>query len=814
MGEAMTEGSDVSEKTTTDEQGGDGAAPGKTVGEYAAEYIKRGRAVCRLRPGEKRPMYNGWNLESLRPEDFHDGDSIGIIAGRRSGDLVCVDLDSPEALTRADDFLPPTGMVEGRPGKPRSHRWYKVTDIPEAWTSKKASGGIGGPLKTSFKHTETKKTIIDFIGTGGQAAVPPSGHPSGERRVWDDDGEPATLPMMQLWEAVNKLAEASGGQPARRFRKKRADRGPRKERDRRPARPHAAPVGLLPLDERVRLGERFVETCPLARSGHGGHDATFRVARSLRNDLALPKDVGRPLMDRYDERLDEAGEETWSASELDHKWDTAGAHNPEYPYGCKATAPGRANDPDRLARSFIEKCPWAFWRGAYYEYDGRRYREVPLQELRALLTGHIGQCLHNAYAEQLRRHQDALRHYEQAHAGLDGDLPARHLPRPPAPPSVTSSLVSNALQALESQTVLRGGDVPLPSLLPGGEKVNLLALENGLLDLDREELRPHTPAWFSTVCLPYPYDAAATCPRWLAVLGQNLEADAERIALLQEFFGYCLTPSTDAQQCIVLAGEGANGKSVVVAGLQALLGEDNFSSVPLEDFGRRFAMAQTLGKLANIAAEVGELDRTAEGTLKAFISGDRMCFERKGKDAFTARPTARLLLSTNNVPRFADRSEGVWRRLRLVPFNRRVPEGERVPGMDKPEWWLRLGEVPGMLNWALEGLRRLRANNMRFTEPAACRAALEAHRQESDPCRVFLLEHYEPAAGGEPIPSTELYKHYQEWGKENGHANLLTSHNFGRQVRRVFRLAESRTRRCGRGEKPQRFWFGLVRQAG
>src|SRR5262245_17618758 len=161
--------------------------------------------------------------------------------------------------------------------------------------------------------------------------------------------------------------------------------------------------------------------------------------------------------------------------------------------------------------------------------------------------------------------------------------------------------------------------------------------------------------------------------------------------------------STDAQRFLFLVGEGCNGKSVVLAGLHAMLGEDNVSTVPLEDFGRRFAMAQTLGKLANITPEVGELDRTAEGTLKAFVSGDTMTFERMGKDSFSARPTARLVLLTNNLPRFSDRSDGVWRRLCLLPFNRRVPDGERVYGMDKSGWWLQAqGEVPGILNWALE----------------------------------------------------------------------------------------------------------------
>jgi P4 family phage/plasmid primase-like protien len=347
---------------------------------------------------------------------------------------------------------------------------------------------------------------------------------------------------------------------------------------------------------------------------------------------------------------------------------------------------------------------------------------------------------------------------------------------------------------------------PLPSLLPDGKAADLLALANGLLDLDALELRPHTPDWFSLACLPYGYDPQAACPRWLSVLGENLEGDAERIGLLQEFFGYSLMNSTDAQRFLFLVGEGANGKSVVLAGMHAMLGQENVSTVPLEDFGRRFAMAQTLGKLANICPEVGELDRTAEGTLKAFTSGDRMTFEKKGKDAFTARPTARLVLSTNNVPRFSDRSDGVWRRLLLVPFTRQVPTGRRVAGLDKPEFWLGAGEAPGILNWSLEGMRRLKANGLRFTEPAACRAALLEHRVDSDPCRAFLEEQYAADPEARPLRTCELYGNYKGWCEANGY-RAVSANNFGRQVRRVFGLEESRPHRFAEGVA--KAWFGL-----
>ena len=128
--------------------------------------------------------------------------------------------------------------------------------------------------------------------------------------------------------------------------------------------------------------------------------------------------------------------------------------------------------------------------------------------------------------------------------------------------------------------------------------------------------------------------------------------------------------------------------------------------------------------------------------------------------------------------------------------------------MDKEAYWAGSGELPGVLNWALEGLRRLRGNGWRFTRPAACQAALDEHRLESDPARSFLLDHYEMDAGAGPIPSEELYLAYRLWCDRNGHRNPLSNISFGKQIRRQFPGAQSATvRREGAGL--QRCWSGL-----
>jgi P4 family phage/plasmid primase-like protien len=749
--------------------------------EAAHALRERGFAIVWLCAGKKSPRRGGWTKSSQDPGDGCPGDNLGVLCGRPSGDIVCIDLDMPGSAELARAMLPATGMVDGRPGNPASHWWYRVTDVPpELEARPNVAGGIGGPRSTIFKGKVSDKSVVEFKGTGTQAVVPPSlwnGGGPRETRTWCDGdgrpvatpGEPATVDCRQLFDRVYELARALGARPAGWVEAVMNPKAPRPGRTRRvqnapgtaivaeaPPRQGADPragVLLIPLPDRLDVARVAVGRIPVARSGHGGHATTFRAARTLVNDCALPREPALELLRAYNDRLRDAGEEAWTEEELAHKIDSAltAAPDPRFPYGGKVLAEPVTN-PHRLAHEFLAGTMVRYWRDLYWEYDGRKYLLVADREMRALLTGHIERRFAEVYAAQGARYARQLEAWE---ADPKGQRPA-----PPALMPVKAALLRDVTLALDDLALLRG-TFSMPCLLPTGGEPALLAVANGLLDLNNRVLIPHTRDWFSNVCVPYPYDPAAVAPQWLAFLERNLDGDPERIRLLQEFFGYCLVKTTDAQACLILTGAGGNGKSVVLAVLRGTLGADNVATVPLEHFGQRFALAQTLGKLANLCAEVGEIDRTAEGTLKSYVSGDPMFFERKGKDGFSAPPTARLVIATNNVPRFADRSQGIWRRLLLMPMDVEIPPEERRAGMDKEEYWERAGELPGVLNWALEGLRRLRDRGWQFTLPEACRVALDDHRRESDPARTFLLDHYEADAAAVPIPAEELYQAYQ-----------------------------------------------------
>jgi hypothetical protein len=154
--------------------------------------------------------------------------------------------------------------------------------------------------------------------------------------------------------------------------------------------------------------------------------------------------------------------------------------------------------------------------------------------------------------------------------------------------------------------------------------------------------------------------------------------------LLQEIFGYCLTFDLRQQKFFLLEGGGGNGKGVVLGVLRALLGPENVSSVSLAGLHARFELASTLGKLANITSESDNVRQVDEAVLKQFTGQDAMQFEKKYRDSFSGVPTAKLIIAVNSRPPFRDRSDGLWRRLILLPFPVGIPEERQNKDLGLP----------------------------------------------------------------------------------------------------------------------------------
>jgi hypothetical protein len=241
--------------------------------EWAKIYRCRGWAIVPIRAGEKRPTARLWTRHSFEPEDFDDTDSIGIQSGCLSGNLVCIDLDDMLAVELADTYLPETGLVEGRPGKPRSHRWYKVTNIPSELTAPSTvAGGLGGPRTRQFRKPDGK-VIVEFRGTGSQAVAPPSMWQKGncqERREWHAFGEAATLPCQTLFEAVSRLAAACGW----------VDKEKTRPQSKEKTAVEMPPPEMLPLPttEAARRVRKYLAAMEPAVTGNGGDPKMFQAA--------------------------------------------------------------------------------------------------------------------------------------------------------------------------------------------------------------------------------------------------------------------------------------------------------------------------------------------------------------------------------------------------------------------------------------------------------------------------------------------------------------------------------------------------------
>ena len=432
------------------------------------------------------------------------------------------------------------------------------------------------------------------------------------------------------------------------------------------------------------------------------------------------------------------------------------------------------NDPYRLARINLKQYRTkhagrlAFWQSEWWKYKAGRYQKIELSELKAKVSLLIRKEFERTWKEK-----------------RDPNAPVE---------KVTVSLVNNVINAMASMCSV-SSSVKMPCWLPDRKKKNYLSFTNGILDLDAvfdgqpfdECLLEHTSDWFSTFRLDYEWNPEAECPRWLQYLDDVMECDDERINLLQEWAGYLLTNQNDHQKFLVLEGEGKNGKTVFFAAMTAMLGEDNVSHVSMESFGGRFDLGVTLGKAANISGDVGEIDQLAEGVLKQFTGGDTMQFDRKNLQPIQARPTAKLMAAWNQRPRIKDRSDGLWRRLLLVPFKTKVSEEKRVHGMDQPEWWIRSGESPGILLWAIAGLHRLKEKRQ-FTRCQVSIDAMTDYQIDSNPAAEFFNEYIEKNEHGE-IESKKLYDLYQHWCKQVN-CRPLGNRQFGKEIRRKFPYME------------------------
>lgn len=267
--------------------------------------------------------------------------------------------------------------------------------------------------------------------------------------------------------------------------------------------------------------------------------------------------------------------------------------------------------------------------------------------------------------------------------------------------------------------------------------VDFLNVRNGLLVWDGSALKPHTPDFVSTVQVPVEWNPRARCERILGFL-RDVLPDEETVQFVLEVIGYCLYPRNTMHVAILLRGPGRNGKSVLLAIIQALLGERNIAAVPLQQFAEnRFAAASLVGKLANICGDLDARAITRTDLFKMLTGGDLIYTERKYQSGFSFHSFALPIFSANEPPQSADQSEAWFERWLVVPMEKTIAPAERDPNLIAK--LTTEGEIQGLLVEAIKALARLRERG-HFEIPAAVQAARDDYRERLDSVSSFIAD--------------------------------------------------------------------------
>lgn len=308
---------------------------------------------------------------------------------------------------------------------------------------------------------------------------------------------------------------------------------------------------------------------------------------------------------------------------------------------------------------------------------------------------------------------------------------------------------------------------------------NFLNFPDGEFNPITHKLHEHNKEHYSTIRMPYSYNISSKCPLWEKTLNEIFEGDKNKFSSLQEFFGYCLVPDVKQKKAMLLLGESNSGKSTILFILRAMIGDANCSSVPLKHLGHPQYAPMMINKLVNIDTDVSKNADDYEEDFKKITSGEPITCNQKFIETFEFVPKCRLVLAANIFPKITDHSSAFYNRLILIPCDRVFEEHEQdkslVPKLKE--------ELPGIFNWALDGLKRLNERGM-FEKHGYMAEAVKDLENENNPVNLFFDEHLEVCMGGY-VEKGELYDKYKAWSEQTKNYALSLA-RFGNCINKNF----------------------------
>jgi putative DNA primase/helicase len=593
----------------------------------------------------------------------------------------------------------------------------------------------------------------------------------------------------------------------------------------------------LPSDDiRVVRAAAYLANMPAGIQGQNGSGATYAAACAAVHGFALGTDLGyQVLASAFNPRC----VPEWSEAELRHKCEDAAnkTHQESAGYllgrgqteelhkqvdpnwliamqgksaaSAKPTLPAQPSDevapaktieeeflgeadddPHRLARVFLGgyshdgKRTLSFWRGEFYEWISGCWFKVDEKTIH----GRVNLAARREFVRLQRE-------YRIAANANNTELPKMA--------KVTRSLVGNVVAALEGITIIEGVEV-CPSWIPphtGPNTLELVATKGGLVCLPSfavgadGSVRPVDPWYFNTSSLDFKVSAKSPEPtNWLAFLDKLWPDDPESIALLQEWFGYLLTPDNSQQKILWMFGPTRAGKGVICDVIKALMGKGGYSSTSLVDMAKEFTMSNLIGASATIVEDLRNHAKSDEpvilSRLLTISGGGEVAVNRKGLPIVNVKLGTRFVIASNDLPGFRDDSNAIsarWSMLRLV---------NSFLGKEDLTLTERLmSELPSIFLWAVKGWQRLKLNG-KFTVPASSESLRNIVRESTSPIGVFISERCR-VEDRLQVAKNDLYNEYCEYCERSGITKPLTKIGFGRQLFVAVRNLGDKTIRQG-----------------
>lgn len=396
-----------------------------------------------------------------------------------------------------------------------------------------------------------------------------------------------------------------------------------------------------------------------------------------------------------------------------------------------------------------------------------------------------------------------------------GDEMLRAELRTATPWQLTTTKINNAIDELKSVHILDAHGVELPYWIDGNQGMpdarSLIVCRNGILDPLTHLLYKHNDGLLTFNALPFDYDPAAPVPiRWLQFLAEIFTNDNESIYELQKLFGYLLTQDTSLQKIFVFVGQRRSGKGTLARILRELIGPENTCAPSINRIGNEFGLEAFVGKQVAVFpdARVGQkTDKVVVAERLLSISGeDALDIGRKHKGDWHGRLTSRLVFLANEAPILNDTSGALVGRYVLFY----TPDS--FYGREDRDLTDRLRvELPGILNWALEGLQLLR-NDGRINTPQMAGDLVGEIDSLGSPVKGFVIDSCS-LGDGLMVAKDALWLAYRQWHNDNGvSGHPMSKAIFGRVIKTAYpgQLHNYRPSIAEANGKRPRYWSGIT----